>query len=160
MRWALSDENKENESQTPKKPEVLRWALRYLKINLVEVMSLGSIIVALPKIEEGQKIARHLVQHGIHVEAVCKDGRDVLVKANEGDNGIAIVSSRFSDMNAVELYDYLPDFYDMIVIGSNRNFDFPAGIANSVISVSHFSLGFDAEKFLSMIFSTAGDISP
>ena len=70
---------------------------------------MGSIIVALPKIEEGHKIARHLVQHGISVEAVCKDGRDVLVKANEGDNGIAIVSSRFSDMTAVELYDYLPD---------------------------------------------------
>lgn len=36
----------------------------------------------------------------------------------------------------------------------------PAGSVNSIISVNHFLLGFDAEKFLSMIFSTADDISP
>lgn len=39
-------------------------------------------------------------------------------------------------------------------------YTFPAGIANSVISVNHLILGFSAKKLLFISLGTAGDASP
>ena len=86
---------------------------------------MGSIIVALPKIEDANKIANLLKRHGVEVDKICSEASEVLQQTHDRDNGVVIVGNRFKDMSSLEMYEYLPKFYDMIVISSAANYDYP-----------------------------------
>lgn len=89
---------------------------------------MGSIIVALPKIDDANKIANLLRRQGIEVDKICCEASEVLQHTHDRDNGVVIVGNKFKDMSSLELYEYLPKYYDMVVISSAANFDYPSEV--------------------------------
>lgn len=79
------------------------------------------IIVAFPKQEIAHMMKKILVQNGYHVDAVCLTGAQALQTANERDGGIMICGYRFCDMVYAELYEYLPPYFEMLLVASPEN---------------------------------------
>lgn len=77
-----------------------------------------SIIVVFPKVENGKSIKNILVRCGFEVQAVCTSGAQAIGLANELDEGIVICGYRYSDMHYLELYNYLPRSFQMLLIAS------------------------------------------
>lgn len=75
-----------------------------------------SIIVVFPKIENGKSIKNVLVRCGFEVQALCTSGAQAIGLANELDEGIVICGYRFADMHYLELYNYLPRSFQMLLI--------------------------------------------
>lgn len=79
---------------------------------------MGSVIIALPKTEDAKRINEILKYRGIETAEICTSGATVLSIAQRLDSGIVICGRRLSDMNYVQLSEYLPDFFDMLLISS------------------------------------------
>ncbi len=80
-----------------------------------------NIIVAFPRQEITTNIKRILLQNGYRVQAVCHTGGQVLQSANELGGGIIICGYRFADMMYQELYDYMPRYFEMLLVASPAN---------------------------------------
>lgn len=90
---------------------------------------MGSIIVALPKIEDAKRISEMLRQRGLETAAVCSSASKVLSKVNQLDGGVVICGRRLPDMHYTQLAEYLPDFFEMLLISSRNTLeDCPPGI--------------------------------
>ncbi|SES70773.1 ANTAR domain-containing response regulator [[Clostridium] polysaccharolyticum] len=77
-----------------------------------------SFIVLFPKLENGKSIKNVLVRCGLEVQAVCTLGAQAISLANELDEGIIICGYKFADMHYLELYNYLPRSFQMLLIAS------------------------------------------
>lgn len=77
-----------------------------------------SIIIAFPRVEDGKNIKNLLVRNGFEVNATCTTGAQVVSIANELDEGIVLCGYRFSDMHYLQLYNYLPKGFEMLLIAS------------------------------------------
>lgn len=77
-----------------------------------------SIIVVFPKQEDGKSIKNVLIRCGFEVQAVCTSGAQAIGLANELDEGIIICGYRYQDMHYLELYNYLPRSFQMLLIAS------------------------------------------
>lgn len=83
---------------------------------------MGSIIVALPGIQDAKKIGDLLRKQGFVPDLVCCEGADVLRAATERDNGVVICGSKLMDMNYIELNGYLPEYFEMILLSHKTDF--------------------------------------
>lgn len=79
---------------------------------------MGSIIVALPKIEDAKHISDILKRRGIETAVICTKAATVLSQVHELDSGIVICGSRFTDMHYTQLYEYLPEYFEMLLLAS------------------------------------------
>lgn len=79
---------------------------------------MGSVIIALPKLEDAKRIREILKYRGIETAEICTSGAKVLTTVQRLESGVVICGRRLSDMNYVELAEYLPDFFDMLLISS------------------------------------------
>ena len=79
---------------------------------------MSNIVIAFPKKETVQNIKKILSQSGYSVQAVCTTGAQALASANNLENGILISGSRFIDMMYMEIHDYLPPEFQMLLIAS------------------------------------------
>lgn len=79
---------------------------------------MSNIVIAFPKKETAQNIKKILSQSGYSVQAVCTTGAQALASANNLENGILISGSRFIDMMYMEIHDYLPPEFQMLLIAS------------------------------------------
>ena len=79
---------------------------------------MSNIVVAFPKKEVAQNIRKILSQSGYSVQAVCSTGAQALASVNNLENGILICGSRFIDMMYMEIHDYLPPEFQMLLIAS------------------------------------------
>lgn len=77
-----------------------------------------SIIVVFPKAEDGKNMKNVLIRCGYEVQAVCTTGAQAIGLANELDEGIIICGYRYPDMHYLELYNYLPRTFQMLLIAS------------------------------------------
>lgn len=77
-----------------------------------------SIIVVFPKTEDGKNIKNVLMKFGYEVQAVCTSGASAVSLANELDEGIVICGYRYPDMHYLDLYNYLPRSFQMLLIAS------------------------------------------
>ncbi len=77
-----------------------------------------SIIVAFPKLEDAKNIKTVLVRNGFEVSAVCTSGVQVISLANELDEGIIVSGYRFTDMHYLQLHNYLPRGFEMLLVAS------------------------------------------
>ncbi|MCM1106479.1 MAG: ANTAR domain-containing protein [Blautia sp.] len=77
---------------------------------------MGSIVVAFSKKEAAASIRRILAQSGYRVQAVCTTGGQALSSIGELDGGILICGARFIDMMYTELYECLPNGFQMLLI--------------------------------------------
>ncbi|MBR1390061.1 MAG: ANTAR domain-containing protein [Lachnospiraceae bacterium] len=78
-----------------------------------------NIIVALPKMENAKSIKSVLVRSGFSVEMVAVTGAQALQYANDFGEGILICGPRFPDMMYMELYEYLPSGFQMLLLASH-----------------------------------------
>ena len=79
---------------------------------------MSNIVIAFPKKEVAQNIRKILSQSGYSVQAVCSTGAQALASVNNLENGILICGSRLIDMMYMEIHDYLPPEFQMLLIAS------------------------------------------
>ena len=79
---------------------------------------MSNIVIAFPKKEVAQNIRKILSQSGYSVQAVCSTGAQALASVNNLENGILICGSRFIDMMYMEIHDYLPPEFQMLLTAS------------------------------------------
>ena len=79
---------------------------------------MGSIIIALPRLEDAKRISDILKRRGLEPTAMCTSASNVLSKIHQLDSGIIICSSRLPDMYYTQLAEYLPEFFEMLLVAS------------------------------------------
>lgn len=79
---------------------------------------MGSIIVALPKVEDAKHISDILKHRGVEVAVICTTASTVLSQVHRFDSGIVICGSRLSDMHYSQLCEYLPEHFEMLLLAS------------------------------------------
>ena len=77
-----------------------------------------SIVIALPKIEDAKKIRTVLNRYGFTVAAVCNSGANALASISELDGGVLLCGYHLQDMYYRDLLDYMPDYFEMLLIAS------------------------------------------
>lgn len=77
-----------------------------------------SIIIIFPKIEDANNIKSLLVRNGFEVHAVCTTGAQAISVANELDGGIVVCGYRMPDMHCMEINNYLPTGFEMLLVAS------------------------------------------
>lgn len=82
-----------------------------------------SIIIAFPRVEDTKNIKNLLVRNGFEVSATCTSGAQVISTANELDEGIVLCGYRFSDMQYIQLNNYLPKGFEMLLVASPAKID-------------------------------------
>ncbi len=80
----------------------------------------SSIVISLPRLEDGKKIRGILERYGFTVSAVCTTGGKALSALSQLDLGLLITSARLSDMTYEELSEYLPPGFEMLILASER----------------------------------------
>lgn len=79
---------------------------------------MSNLIVAFPKLEIAQNMRKILTQSGYPVQALCTTGAQALSSANSLEHGILVCGCRFVDMMYMELHEYLPPEFQMLLIAS------------------------------------------
>lgn len=91
---------------------------------------MGCIIIAMPKTEDSNHISDMLIKHGLmHDIEICRTAAEVLRISNERDFGVVICTKKLPDMSCVELLEYLPRMYGMIVLTKDASLDIDSGKA-------------------------------
>ena len=80
-----------------------------------------SIVIALPKIEDAKKIRTVLNRYGFTVAAVCNSGANALASISELDGGVLLCGYHLQDMYYRDLLDYMPDYFEMLLMGGNAS---------------------------------------
>ncbi len=79
-----------------------------------------NIIVVFPKLEDAKAIKTMLVRNGFTVVAVCTTGAQALNSVSNLNDGIIVSGYKLADMLYSELHDYLPPYFEMLLIASSR----------------------------------------
>ena len=116
---------------------------------------MGSVIVALPKIQDAKYISNILRKHGIDANFVCTTGAAVLSNANNLSNGVVVCGCKLTDMHYTRLLQYMPKNFEMLLLASLESLqDCPPGVltlsfpirANDLISTVEMILATQARK--------------
>ena len=78
------------------------------------------VIVALPKIDDAKNMKNLLVRNGISVVGVCTTGAQAISFADSLNDGIVLCGYKLADMMYSQLYEYLPDSFEMLVMASRH----------------------------------------
>jgi response regulator NasT len=87
------------------------------------VKRMGSIIIVLPRLEDGKHIGEILSRHGMESIVVCTTGSRVLEEVHQLEEGIVISGYRLSDMHYTQLAEYLPRNFDLLILASRINLE-------------------------------------
>ncbi len=79
---------------------------------------MADIIIAFPKLDDAKNLRKLLIRNGYDVNMVCDSGSQVMEAVNRLDGGILISGYRFHDMYYMELNDYLPKGFQMLLLAS------------------------------------------
>ena len=81
-------------------------------------MDLSNIIIAFSKRENAVNIRNVRVKSGLEVSAVCQTGAKVLQYAEMWNDGIVVCASRMQDMHYMQLREYLPPEFELLLVAS------------------------------------------
>lgn len=85
---------------------------------------MGSILIAMPKAEDANRIAKMVQSSGLAFEVeICSTGAEILRVSNDRDFGVIICGKRLKDMSFMELEEYLPSFFGMIVLTGDASIE-------------------------------------
>lgn len=85
---------------------------------------MGSILIAMPKTEDANKIAKIVHSSGMGFQVdICATGSEVLRISNDRDFGVVICTKRLRDMNFTDLEEYLPSFFGLIVLTADASLE-------------------------------------
>ena len=79
---------------------------------------MNNIIVAFPKEEIARNIKKILSQSGYPVTSLCTTGAKALASAGDLEFGILVCGYRFVDMMHTEIFEYLPEGFQMLLVAS------------------------------------------
>lgn len=79
---------------------------------------MGSILIALPNLENAKRISDVLKRRGLETTAICTTASNVLSQVHQLDSGIVICGNRLPDMYYTQLAEYLPEHFEMLLLGS------------------------------------------
>lgn len=114
---------------------------------------MSNIVIAFPKQEVAAGIKKILTQSGYTVQAVCTTGAQALASAENLECGILICGCRFVDMMYIELHDYLPPEFQMLLIAS------PSSIQEKEISnLVSLAMPMKVHELLQTLEMMEGDI--
>ena len=82
-----------------------------------------NVIVLFAKTEEAKSIKNLLVRNGIGVTTVCTTGAQAAQAADACDDGVIVCGYKYPDMMFSELAEYIPDYFEMIVVTSRGNYE-------------------------------------
>ena len=77
-----------------------------------------NIVVAFSKGEDGKNIKNILVKSGFQVVAVCTSGAQAFNSLEGLNGGIVVSGYRFQDMVFRELYEWMPENFQMLLVAS------------------------------------------
>lgn len=81
-------------------------------------MSMTSVIVVLPKIDDAKNIKNLLVRNGITVSGAYTTGAQAIAQADGLDGGIILCGYKLADMLYSQLYEDLPAGFEMLLMAS------------------------------------------
>ena len=81
---------------------------------------MSSIIIVLPKLEDAKHIKDILARRGLTAAALCTTASMALSQVHQLDSGVVICSYRIRDMHYTQLAEYLPDYFDMLYVGTGK----------------------------------------
>lgn len=88
---------------------------------------MGSILIAMPKAEDAEKIAGLVQRSGLmHEPEICATGAEALRIANDREYGVVICSKRLKDMSYIELSEYLPSNFGLVVLTADVSLETPS----------------------------------
>lgn len=79
---------------------------------------MSSIVIVLPKIEDGKRIRDILAKRGYEIDAVCSTA--ALGEMNNLNGGIVICGYKLPDMFFTDLNECMPSGFQMLLIASSR----------------------------------------
>lgn len=85
---------------------------------------MGSVLIAVPRREDADKIAGLIRNQGIGLEVkLCDTGAEVLRIASDRDYGVVISGKRLRDMGYAEMAELLPDNFGTIVLTKDASLE-------------------------------------
>ncbi len=84
---------------------------------------MGSIIVAMPQIEDANKISEMLKSRGDQTVEICTTGDGVLSKVHHLDSGIVICTRSLKDMYCNQIAENLPNYFEMLLLTSKEGLE-------------------------------------
>lgn len=110
------------------------------------------ILVVLPKAQDSKKIRDLLIAHGFSNTVSCQNGASALGEANRHHNGLIISGYRLSDMYYTQLVENMPDFYEVLLIGSaNTVSEAGAGIMAITTPIKVYDLLNTVESMMAQV---------
>ncbi len=82
-----------------------------------------NIIVVFPKPEDARGISNLLMRNGYNVAAQCTSGAMAMQYVDEMDYGVIVCGYKFNDMQYSELFENIPDTFQMLLIASRVKLD-------------------------------------
>ena len=86
---------------------------------------MGSIILAIPNLQNLQKISEALTRRGLAPDAACNLGAEVLRTAGSLDFGVVICARKLKDMSYPELFEYLPEHFQLLLLSGDEGYYSP-----------------------------------
>lgn len=77
---------------------------------------MGSIIIAMPNIQDARKLSEMLKRRGLQTTAICTTASAILSNVHQLDSGIVICTPRFKDMYCNEIAECLPGYFEMLLL--------------------------------------------
>ena len=113
---------------------------------------MSSILIVLPKIEDARKIRDLLLRQGFDEVRVCSSGAKALSEISHLESGVVISGCRLADMNYTELLECLPNYFEMLLMGSaNVVSSAESGIIAVTMPVKIYDLVNTVEMVLSQV---------
>lgn len=85
---------------------------------------MGTILIAMPKSEDSNHLADMLNRRGLLYDIeICQTTSEVLRISNERDYGVVICTKSVKGMSCLELSEYLPELFGMIILTKDPSLD-------------------------------------
>lgn len=88
---------------------------------------MGSIVIAMPKLADARKIGDLLRGHGITPDAICTTGAEALQEMTGRDYGILICTSKLPDMGYLDISEYMPGCFKMLLMTKDPSPEYRMG---------------------------------
>ena len=111
---------------------------------------MSSVIVVSPKLEDAKQIQNLLNRRGIVTAAACTTASAALSFVHQMESGVVIYSYRVSDMHYTQASEYLPEYFEMLLLSSPAEAEnWPPGVMMLSYPVKPGDLAGTVEMMLS-----------
>ena len=106
---------------------------------------MSSIVIVLPKIEDGKRIRDILAKRGYEIDAVCSTAAAALGEMNNLNGGIVICGYKLPDMFFTDLNECMPSGFQMLLIASSRALSAVEGTGIMAVTMRRVSISIAAQ---------------